>query len=162
MQTWKHSGGGGLRFWHQESLLDWWDYSSITNRDASFRLQGLESSVASTGKLGSTIAIALGSIAIFVIMVVAIIMIRRKNPRNSVAHGYVEVSILFFFAPFLWSFYPFSLSVCRWQNEQSLWCGMDCSFFIIIFLSILLFSLFLFHMHSSGDLIEQPLHNRHG
>uniref|UniRef100_A0A0B7AWF2 Beta-amyloid precursor protein C-terminal domain-containing protein n=1 Tax=Arion vulgaris TaxID=1028688 RepID=A0A0B7AWF2_9EUPU len=53
--------------------------------------QGIAESAASSSQVGSTIGIALGSVSVFVIIVVAIIMLRRSQSRQSVSHGYVEV-----------------------------------------------------------------------
>ncbi|XP_059172990.1 amyloid-beta precursor-like protein isoform X2 [Physella acuta] len=53
--------------------------------------QGLAESAATSSQVGSTIGIALGSVSVFVIIVVAIIMLKRNKTRQSVTHGYVEV-----------------------------------------------------------------------
>ncbi|XP_055867532.1 amyloid-beta precursor-like protein isoform X1 [Biomphalaria glabrata] len=53
--------------------------------------QGLTESAVTSSQVGSTIGIALGSVSVFVIIVVAIIMLRRKKTGPSVTHGYVEV-----------------------------------------------------------------------
>ncbi|XP_067676161.1 amyloid-beta precursor-like protein [Haliotis asinina] len=44
-----------------------------------------------SNQVGSTFGIAIGSVAVFVIIVVAIVMLRRRNHRQPVTHGYVEV-----------------------------------------------------------------------
>ncbi|KAK7105271.1 amyloid-beta precursor-like protein [Littorina saxatilis] len=50
------------------------------------------SAVGSTAQLGTTFGIAIGSVAIFVVLVVAVVMLRRRsNSRMNVTHGYVEV-----------------------------------------------------------------------
>ncbi|ESO88513.1 hypothetical protein LOTGIDRAFT_204381 [Lottia gigantea] len=48
-------------------------------------------SAVASNKVGSTFGIAIGSVSIFVIIVVAIVMLRRRTSRSSVTHGYVEV-----------------------------------------------------------------------
>ncbi|XP_076438736.1 amyloid-beta precursor-like protein isoform X2 [Babylonia areolata] len=56
--------------------------------------KGLKSSsVASNpAQLGTTFAIAIGSVAVFVVLVVAVVMVRRRSAqRTNVTHGYVEV-----------------------------------------------------------------------
>ncbi|KAH9504507.1 hypothetical protein Btru_062979 [Bulinus truncatus] len=53
--------------------------------------QGLTESAVTSSQVGSTIGIALGSVSVFVIIVVAIIMLKRNKSRTSVTHGYVEV-----------------------------------------------------------------------
>ena len=56
-------------------------------------LQSLTSSTASSSaQLGTTFGIAIGSVAIFVVLVVAVVMLRRRSSsRINVTHGYVEV-----------------------------------------------------------------------
>jgi hypothetical protein len=51
----------------------------------------LGESVASSGQVGSTIGIALGGVSVFVIVVVAIFMVKRKNRSQFPQPGYVEV-----------------------------------------------------------------------
>lgn len=55
--------------------------------------QGLRAGSASnSAQLGTTFGIAIGSVAIFVVLVVAVVMLRRRsNTRTNVTHGYVEV-----------------------------------------------------------------------
>ncbi|KAK6173306.1 hypothetical protein SNE40_016782 [Patella caerulea] len=48
-------------------------------------------SAVASNKVGSTFGIAIGSVSIFVIIVVAIVMLRRRGSRQTVTHGYVEV-----------------------------------------------------------------------
>lgn len=60
-----------------------------------FLEKGFAESTASKSQIGSTVGIALGSVSVFVIIVVAIIMLRRNKSRQSVSHGYVEVSLVF-------------------------------------------------------------------
>lgn len=46
----------------------------------------------SSSQLGASFGIAIGSVAIFVVLVVAVVMLRRRSSgRTSVTHGYVEV-----------------------------------------------------------------------
>ena len=46
----------------------------------------------STNSVGSIFGIAIGSVAVFVIIIVAIIMLRKRTPhRHPVTHGFVEV-----------------------------------------------------------------------
>ncbi|BFZ25606.1 hypothetical protein BsWGS_28646 [Bradybaena similaris] len=54
--------------------------------------QGLAESAASSSQVGSTIGIALGSVSVFVIIIVAIMMLKHNKSRQSVSHGYVEVN----------------------------------------------------------------------
>lgn len=54
--------------------------------------QGLTSTTSSSAQLGTTFGIAIGSVAIFVVLVVAVVMLRRRSSsRMNVTHGYVEV-----------------------------------------------------------------------
>ncbi|CAG5124439.1 unnamed protein product, partial [Candidula unifasciata] len=53
---------------------------------------GFAESAASSSQVGSTIGIALGSVSVFVIIIVAIMMLKHNKSRQSVSHGYVEVN----------------------------------------------------------------------
>nr|KAG5689156.1 hypothetical protein BaRGS_007927 [Batillaria attramentaria] len=61
-------------------------------QDSMAAEQSLNSPESSASQLGPTFAIAIGSVAIFVVLVVAVVMLRRRgNARTNVTHGYVEV-----------------------------------------------------------------------
>ena len=45
----------------------------------------------SANRMGSTLGIAMGSIAVFVIIVVGIVVLRRRTQRVPVNEGFVEV-----------------------------------------------------------------------
>lgn len=50
------------------------------------------SAATSSSQFGTTFGIAIGSVAVFIMLVVAVVMLRRRSsPRTSVTHGYVEV-----------------------------------------------------------------------
>ncbi|XP_012945367.1 amyloid-beta precursor-like protein [Aplysia californica] len=53
--------------------------------------QGFAESAATSSQMGSTIGIALGGVSVFVIIVVAVFMVKRKNRNQYPSPGYVEV-----------------------------------------------------------------------
>ena len=40
---------------------------------------------------GNVVGIAIGSVAVFIIIVVAVVMLRKRNRRQPITHGFVEV-----------------------------------------------------------------------
>lgn len=56
-------------------------------QSSSFRQVSVQESASYTASFG----IAMGSVAVFVIIVVAVVMLRKRSHRQSVTHGFVEV-----------------------------------------------------------------------
>lgn len=62
------------------------------DNSAGFNQHSIKSSPVAASSTGSIFGIAIGSVAVFVIIIVAIIMIRRRpSHRHPVTHGFVEV-----------------------------------------------------------------------
>jgi len=40
---------------------------------------------------GSVVGLAIGSVAVFIIIVVAVVMLKKRNTRQPITHGFVEV-----------------------------------------------------------------------
>ena len=40
---------------------------------------------------GNVVGIAIGSVAVFIIIVVAVVMLRKRSRRQPITHGFVEV-----------------------------------------------------------------------
>lgn len=54
-------------------------------------LQGSYSSAHVATSTGSVFGIAIGSVAVFVIIIVAIVMLRKRSHRHPVTHGFAEM-----------------------------------------------------------------------
>ncbi|CAG5120904.1 unnamed protein product, partial [Candidula unifasciata] len=67
------------------------NFVALHMHDTHHVKQGFARSAASSSQVGSTVGIVLGSVSVFVIIIVAIVMLRRSQSKPPVSHGYVEV-----------------------------------------------------------------------
>lgn len=85
-----------LQTWHDmpKFLILWVCKKLFSVQHFFFFPQDLRvaSAATSSSQFGTTFGIAIGSVAVFIMLVVAVVMLRRRSsPRTSVTHGYVEV-----------------------------------------------------------------------